>query len=100
MFERENKGYYVPASVLGLFQEGGELKEMPEQDPMAQVLEMAMQAVQNQDADMAMMVCQALVEMAQGAQPAEEAPMEEAPQEMTPAPMGKKGMMIDEDLAY
>ena len=36
------------------------------QDPMAQILQVAAQAVQNQDCQAAMVVCQALVKIAQG----------------------------------
>ena len=36
-----------------------------EQDPMAMLLQAAAQALQNQDCNMSMQVCQALVEMAQ-----------------------------------
>lgn len=64
------------------FQEGGEMPA-PEEDPNAaqaapeqggspeeQIIQAAMQAVQTQDAQLALQVCQALVEMAGGA-PAE-----------------------------
>lgn len=39
-----------------------------EQDPMAMLLQAAAQALQNQDCNMAMQVCQALVQMAQQGQ--------------------------------
>lgn len=49
------------------FQEGG---PMPEggggEDPMMQLIQAAAQAVQSQDCQTAMAVCQALVQMAQG----------------------------------
>jgi hypothetical protein len=62
------------------FQEGGAMEDpnaaqapeegvVPEQggeDPMAQLVQMAAQAVQSQDAQLAMQVCQAIVELAQG----------------------------------
>lgn len=54
----------------------------PEQggDPMEQILQAAAQAVQTQDAQLALQVCQALVEMAGGgAQEAPAAPEGQAP---------------------
>lgn len=48
-----------------------------EQDVMAQMLQMAVQAIQNQDCNAAMQVCQVLVQLAQQSQaPAEEQPGE------------------------
>ena len=59
------------------------------EDPMAQLLQVAVEAVQTQNCEAAMAVCQALIQLAQGAAggpapgpegPApEEAPAEEAP---------------------
>lgn len=72
--------------LIGKFQEGGVAPEAapaeepaaPEQgggDPMEQILQAAVQAVQTQDAQLALQVCQALVQMAGGgAAPAEQAP--------------------------
>ena len=61
-------------------QEGGQMEAPAQaapaegggQDPMAQLLEAAAQAVQTQDGQLALQVCQALVEMAGGGQPAPE----------------------------
>lgn len=61
------------------FQEGGQMpaeQAQPQgqpqggesQDPMMQIVQAAMQAVQNNDPQMAMQVCQALVQLAQQAQ--------------------------------
>lgn len=57
-------------------QDGGAMAAAPQeapmeeqaaaQDPMAQLIEMAMQAVQANDAQMALQVCAALVQLAQG----------------------------------
>lgn len=68
------------------FQEGGEMpveeapmEQAPEQggqDPMMQIVQAAAQAVQSQDCNIAMQVCQVLVEMVQGGG-IEEAPVEE-----------------------
>lgn len=65
---------------IGKFQEGGAMPPQDPaaaqggQDPMAMILEGAMQAIQNQDCQIALQVCQALAEMAgAGAQPAPEA---------------------------
>lgn len=69
------------------FQDGGAVGAP--QDPMAQLLQVAMEAVQTQNCEAAMAVCQALLQLAQGAAggPApgpegaapEEAPAEEQP---------------------
>ena len=71
------------------FQEGGEVPapegapaEAPAEggSPEEQILQAAMQAVQTQDAQLALQVCQALVEMAGGgAQPAPQAPQGQEP---------------------
>lgn len=84
-FYRNSNKNIVPAKVLGWKQEGGTMVPSEEpaaadaQDPMMEILNMAMQAVEAQDPQMAMQVCTMLVEMAQGgaAEPMpEEAPME------------------------
>lgn len=51
----------------------------PEQgaDPMAQILQVAAQAVQTQNCEAAMAVCQALMQLAQGGGAPEGAPQEE-----------------------
>lgn len=72
------------------FQEGGEMPQqeapMPEEaapapeqggDPMEQILQAAAQAVQNQDANLALQVCQTLVQMAGGGGAPVEAPQEQ-----------------------
>lgn len=65
---------------ISKFQEGGAMPPQDPaaaqggQDPMVMILEGAMQAIQNQDCQIALQVCQALAEMAgAGAQPAPEA---------------------------
>lgn len=59
------------------FQEGG-AAPAGGGDPMQQIIEGAMQAVQNNDAELALQVCQALVQLVQqsqgGGAPAEGAP--------------------------
>lgn len=70
---------------IAKFQEGGEMAapaEAPAQDqgamnPMDQILQVAAQALQNQDCQAAMAVCQALLKAAQGAGAPQEAPAEE-----------------------
>ena len=75
---------------LRKLQEGGEIpagapapEQAPEQggDPLEQIVMAAAQAVQTQDAQLALQVCQALVELAQGGseQPAPVAPEGQAP---------------------
>lgn len=60
----------------GMPPEGG-APEGGEQDPMAQILQVAAQAVQTQNCEAAMAVCQALMQIAQGGAAPEEAPQEE-----------------------
>lgn len=76
---------------IGKFQEGGAMPPQGQetaqgaQDPMAMILEGAMQAVQSQDCQIALQVCQALAEMAgASAQPAPEAAAPATPTEGEP----------------
>lgn len=80
------------------FQEGGEMPPAegepapaPEQggSPEKQIIQAAMQAVQNQDGNLALQVCQALVEMSGAGAP--EAPA--APQGQAPV-YGKGGRLV------
>lgn len=67
-------------SKVKKFQEGGQVapeQEGQAQDPMQQILQVAAEAVQSQNCEAAMAVCQALVQMAQGGGSAEQAPAEE-----------------------
>ncbi len=83
------------SQLVQKFQEGGEMAppaegEMapaPEQggDRLEQIIQAAAQAVQTQDAQLALQVCQALVEMAGGGAPAEPAAPEGA------APVYRRG---------
>ena len=72
---------FIQKKKIGYYQEGGEMapaEAAPEQaaaqDPMQQLLQVAVQAVQNQDCEA---VCQALLQLAQGGAPQEQAPQEE-----------------------
>ena len=61
------------------FQEGGEMAPQPAQaggDPTEQLIQLAMQALQNQDCNAAMQVCDILVQMLQQQAP-QEAPQGE-----------------------
>lgn len=76
---------FVPASTLGLYQEGGEMVQgtpapmMEEQDPLAQAMMMGQQALEAQDGQMALQAWQLVFEaMGSGEAPAEPA-MEGAP---------------------
>lgn len=60
----------APAPEGGAPEQGG-------QDPMAQILQVAAQAVQTQNCEAAMAVCQALMQIAQGGAAQEPAPQEE-----------------------
>lgn len=55
----------------------GGAPEQGGQDPMAQILQVAAQAVQTQNCEAAMAVCQALMQIAQGGAAQEPAPQEE-----------------------
>ena len=61
---------------LKYFQAGGPMEAggQPAQDPMAQLIEMAMQAVQANDPNLAMQVCQVLVQITQQGAPQGGAP--------------------------
>lgn len=63
------------------FQEGG-AAPAPQggEDPMVMLLQMAAQAVQSQDCQAALQVCDALLQLVQQAQGGGGAPAEEAPQ--------------------
>jgi hypothetical protein len=92
-FRKQIMKPYVPASILGIRQEGGEIMvEEPSNmqpeggDPMQELLMGAQQAVEANDGQLALQVCAMLLEMAMGA--AQEAPMEEAPMEEMPMEEG------------
>ena len=78
---------------LKFLQEGGEMpagagaQEQQAQDPMQQLVQMAAQAVQNNDGQLALQVCQNLVQAAQEAAQQQQAPAEEggASAEQAPA---------------
>lgn len=85
---------------IGKFQEGGAVPPQDPaaaqgaQDPMAMIVEGAMQAVQSQDCQIALQVCQAIAEMAgASAQPAPEAAAPAAPAE-TEEPVYRKGGIL------
>ena len=59
------------------------------EDPLMQILQVAAQALQSQDCQAAMAVCQALIELAQGGS-ATGQPTEAAPEEPTFARQGAK----------
>lgn len=66
---------------LKFLQEGGAVTPATPQDPMEELVGMAAQALQNNDANLALQVCQMLVQMA------EQAAQQAAP-EPEPAPAG------------
>lgn len=70
---------------VNLFQAGGAVAPQgAAQDPMAMLVEGAAQAVQNQDCQIAMQVCQMLLELVNGAQAAPAPEAAPAPQEGEP----------------
>lgn len=80
------------------FQEGGAMPagaapQGPEggQDPMAMLMQGAQQAIQTQDCQIAMQVCQMLLELAGGGAPAEAAPAEAAPAPAEGEPVYRRG---------
>lgn len=80
------------------FQEGGQAPEAPQsgggQDPIAQIAQMAVQALQNQDCNAAMQVCNAFVQMLQQSQQGgggEPASQGAAPQEGGGEPVYRRG---------
>lgn len=80
------------------FQEGGPMpagaSAAPQggEDPMAMLMQGAQQAVQAQDCQIAMQVCQMLLELAGGqAAPAEAAPAEAAPAPAEGEPVYRRG---------
>lgn len=73
------------------FQEGGAMPAgapAPEQDPFQILAEMAMQALQGQDCQMAMQVCEGFVALIQQAMGGAQAPVGQAPEG---EPVFKKG---------
>ena len=80
------------------FQEGGAMPAgapaaAPQsgEDPMAMLIQGAQQAVQSQDCQIAMQVCQMLLELAGGGAPAEAAPAEAAPAPAEGEPVYRRG---------
>ena len=61
------------------------------EDPMMVLLQGAAQAVQTQDCEIAMQVCQMLMELAGGGAPAEGAPAEAAPVPAEGEPVYRRG---------
>lgn len=78
------------------FQEGGAMPAAapaPQggEDPMMMLLQGAQQALQAQDCELAMQVCQMLIELAGGGAPAEAAPAEAAPVPAEGEPVYRRG---------
>lgn len=65
-YQRKTNKTFVPGSVIGFYQEGGEMgtPAAMQEDPMQQMLMMAEQALGNQDCESDMVVCQMLIELA------------------------------------
>lgn len=76
-----------PAVMEGAPVEGTETAPAGEQDPMLILGEMAAQAIQTQDCQIAMQVCQAVIELIQQMQGA-------APQESQGEPVFRKGGIL------
>lgn len=76
---------YAFKNGIEKFQEGGQMpeeapqQEAPQEDPLMQIAQVAAQALQNQDCQAAMAVCQAFLQMIQQSQQGG-APEEAAPQ--------------------
>lgn len=78
------EGGQMPAGAPAAAPQGGE-------DPMAMLIQGAQQAVQAQDCQIAMQVCQMLLELAGGGAPAEAAPAEAAPAPAEGEPVYRRG---------
>ena len=78
------EGGAMPAGAPAAAPQGGE-------DPMAMLMQGAEQAVQAQDCQIAMQVCQMLLELAGGGAPAEAAPAEAAPAPAEGEPVYRRG---------
>lgn len=78
------EGGAMPAEAPAAAPQGGE-------DPMAMLMQGAQQAVQAQDCEIAMQVCQMLLELAGGGAPAEAAPAEAAPAPAEGEPVYRRG---------
>ena len=82
-FKRQLNKPYVPAHILGIRQEGGEVMmgepDMgePVADPMEELVMGAQQAVESGDGQLALQVCAMIVELAMGGAQEEQPPMEE-----------------------
>ena len=74
----------MPAGAPAPAPQGGE-------DPTAMLLQGAQQAVQGQDCEMAMQVCQMLIEALGGGSPQEAAPQEAAPAPAEGEPVYRRG---------
>lgn len=74
----------MPAGASAPAPQGGE-------DPMAMLIQGAQQALQAQDCQIAMQVCQMLLELAGGGVPAEGAPAEAAPAPAEGEPVYRRG---------
>ena len=74
----------MPAGAPAGAPQGGE-------DPMAMLMQGAEQALQAQDCEIAMQVCQMLLELAGGGAPAEAAPAEAAPAPAEGEPVYRRG---------
>ena len=78
------EGGAMPAGAPAATPQGGE-------DPMAMLMQGAQQAIQTQDCQIAMQVCQMLLELAGGGAPAEAAPAEAAPAPAEGEPVYRRG---------
>jgi hypothetical protein len=78
------EGGAMPAGAPAAAPQGGE-------DPMAMLMQGAQQAIQAQDCQIAMQVCQMLLELAGGGAPAEAAPAEAAPAPAEGEPVYRRG---------
>ena len=78
------EGGAMPAGAPAAAPQGGE-------DPMAMLMQGAQQAVEAQDCQIAMQVCQMLLELAGGGTPAEAAPAEAAPAPAEGEPVYRRG---------
>lgn len=76
VFNYKSNDVLIPASIVGIFQEGGEIMEgepAMQEDPMEMLMQLASAGMQG-DCESATAACQMIIEMLQAQMGAEEAP--------------------------
>lgn len=102
-YKRQFNKPVIPSNVLGWRQEGGDMvpsgepamadqEQVSPEQVLAELAPMAQEAIETQNAEMAMQICQIIAQFGEtGAEP----PMEEAAMEEAPTEAMKKGGEFD-----